>query len=191
MVAMVNKDLLPFTINVPFIGETIFFSQALKFNVEILLFKSPWAPFDKWNLKEDYKRLHKKQELVEGLKSKILLLAILNFLLMPLILLYQILRFFFYYVELVKREPGTLGVRRWSPMPDSSSGISTSTTMSSRAASTGPTSPPTPTWMASCPPCWPSLLRTRPSLQGPSLPSSSFSPSGTKTSSTWSMSSPS
>uniref|UniRef100_A0A0K2TJ06 Autophagy-related protein 9 n=1 Tax=Lepeophtheirus salmonis TaxID=72036 RepID=A0A0K2TJ06_LEPSM len=115
MVAMVNKDLLPFYLNIPFIGDTIFFSQALKFNVEYLLFKSPWAPFDKWHLKEDYKRLHKKKELSESLQSKILLLALLNLILMPVILLYQIVRFFFFYVELVKREPGTLGVRKWSP----------------------------------------------------------------------------
>ena len=109
MVAMVNKDLLPMRLSVPFIGDTIFLSQGLRWNYEFLLFCGPWAPFDKWHLKEDYRKSSKRKELTNYLQSKIALVALLNLLLMPLILFWQILYSFFNYAELIKREPGHLG----------------------------------------------------------------------------------
>jgi autophagy-related protein 9 len=65
-------------------------------------------------LKDDYKRLNKKKELTENLKSRILILALVNLVMMPLIFFWQLLYCFFNYAELVKREPGSLGVRKWS-----------------------------------------------------------------------------
>jgi autophagy-related protein 9 len=115
LVAMVNKELLPVRVNVPFVGsQFVFLSQGLKWNLEFLFFKGPWAPFEKWHLKEDYKKSNKRKELIDYLQNKIALVAMLNFVLMPLILFWQILYSFFNYAELVKREPGCLGVRKWS-----------------------------------------------------------------------------
>jgi len=116
LVAMVNKELLPVRFSIPCVNGTqfVFLSQGLKWNLEFLFFKGPWAPFDKWHLKEDYKKSNKRKELIDHLQGKIALVAMLNFLLMPLILFWQILYSFFNYAELVKREPGCLGVRKWS-----------------------------------------------------------------------------
>ena len=81
----------------------------MRWNYEFLLFSGPWAPFDKWHLKEDYKKSSKRKELTSYLQSKIALVALLNLVLMPLILFWQILYSFFNYAELIKREPGHLG----------------------------------------------------------------------------------
>ena len=43
LVAMVNKSVLPLRYNVPFMGEHAFLSTGLKFNLELILFKSPWV----------------------------------------------------------------------------------------------------------------------------------------------------
>ena len=43
MVAMVNKSLLPLKYNVPFLGDYAFLSTGLKFNLDLILFKSPWV----------------------------------------------------------------------------------------------------------------------------------------------------
>jgi hypothetical protein len=83
-----------------FLPKTILIT-LLRFNIEWLLFKGTWAPFDKWHLKEDYKRLNKRKELIENLQSRIAMLSAFNFLLMPLILLWQILYCFYNYAELV------------------------------------------------------------------------------------------
>ncbi|KAK2581383.1 hypothetical protein KPH14_005067 [Odynerus spinipes] len=115
MVAMINKSLLPVRLKVPIIGEVIFMTRGLKYNMELLLFWGPWSPFENnWHLKEDYKKLYKRQELARTLSKHILWVGIANFVLCPLILLWQILYSFFNYGEIIKREPGTLGTRMWS-----------------------------------------------------------------------------
>ncbi|XP_054011794.1 autophagy-related protein 9A isoform X1 [Hylaeus anthracinus] len=115
MVAMINKSLLPVRLKVPIIGEVIFMTRGLKYNMELLLFWGPWSPFENnWHLKGDYKKLNKRQELAKTLSKHILCVGIANFLLCPLILLWQILYSFFNYGEIIKREPGTLGSRMWS-----------------------------------------------------------------------------
>ena len=43
---MVNKSVLPLRYNVPFMGEYAFLSTGLKFNLELILFKSPWVSFE-------------------------------------------------------------------------------------------------------------------------------------------------
>lgn len=114
MVAMVNKDLLPARLNVPLLGEKVFFSHGLKWNLEFLFFKGPWAPFNQWHLRDEYKQGRKKQELAEQLQGKIALVAAVNLLLMPFVFVLQLIYSFFNYAELIKRDPSSLGVRRWS-----------------------------------------------------------------------------
>ncbi|XP_012285874.1 autophagy-related protein 9A isoform X2 [Orussus abietinus] len=115
MVAMINKSLIPVRLKFPVIGEIIFMTRGLKYNMELLLFWGPWSPFENnWHLKEDYKKLNKRQELARVLSKHILWVGIANFVLCPLILLWQILYSFFHYGEIIKREPGTLGTRMWS-----------------------------------------------------------------------------
>jgi len=114
IVAMVNKAILPLRYSVPFLGDSVFLSSGLKFNIELVLFKSPWAPFNQWHLREDFKRVAKRKELADSLRTHILVLGCVNLVLMPVILLWQILYSFFNYAEVIKREPGSLGVRKWS-----------------------------------------------------------------------------
>ena len=45
MIAMVNKNLLPLRYKLPFVGDVIFFSQGLKYNVEMLLFCTSYITF--------------------------------------------------------------------------------------------------------------------------------------------------
>ena len=62
MIAMVHKQHLPLHHQVPFIGDVIFFSEGLKFNLEWLFFGSyitnPWAPFSSFQLKRKHTFLY-------------------------------------------------------------------------------------------------------------------------------------
>lgn len=116
-IAMVNKNILPMKYNVPFVGEYVFLSTGLKYNMEFLLFWGPWSAFEnKWHLKEDYKEKspHRRKQLAEYMSKRMLWLGLANLAFSPLIFLWQILYFFFRYAELVKRQPAFLGSRRWS-----------------------------------------------------------------------------
>jgi len=112
-VSMVNKSLLPLRLNIPLVGDYVFLSTGLKFNLDLILFKSPWAPFNQWHLRDEYKRVGKRKELADTLSNRILVLGCINLMMMPVILLWQILYSFFNYAEVIKREPGSLGVRKW------------------------------------------------------------------------------
>lgn len=115
LIAMVNKGVLPCKIWVPFYGEKVFFTMGLKYNYEMLLFWGPGAPFKNgYHLHEEYKTAAKKYELIKKLKFRISVLALINLLFSPFILLYQILYSFFSYAELLKRQPGVFGRRHWS-----------------------------------------------------------------------------
>ncbi|XP_026730706.1 autophagy-related protein 9A, partial [Trichoplusia ni] len=115
MVAMVNKNLLPLQIHVPCIGDFHYLSRGLKWNLEFLLFYSPWSPWENcWQLRGCYKDHSKRMTLARQLERQILLLALVNLLLSPLIQAWQILYFFFNYAELIKRSPASLGLRTWS-----------------------------------------------------------------------------
>ncbi|RZF35752.1 hypothetical protein LSTR_LSTR012050 [Laodelphax striatellus] len=115
LVAMVNKNLLPVKLNIPLMGETVYLTHGLKYNIEFLLFWGPWSPFENnWHLKEEYKKVNRRHDLAQMLSKMITYVAIANLLLCPLILLWQILYSFFSYAEIIKREPGVLGARCWS-----------------------------------------------------------------------------
>ncbi|CAB3225106.1 unnamed protein product [Arctia plantaginis] len=115
MVAMVNKNLLPLQIRVPHICDFHYLSRGLKWNLEFLLFSSPWSPWENcWQLRECYKDHSKRMMLARQLEKQIMWLALINLLLAPLIQAWQILYFFFNYAELIKRSPASLGLRTWS-----------------------------------------------------------------------------
>lgn len=115
VIAMVNKKLLPPRLTVPFIGEVVYWTKAFKFNMQCLLFWSPWSPFENpWHLREEYKRPNLRHELSQRLGRQILWCAFINFLLSPFILFWQVVYTLFSYGELLRREPGRLGLRHWS-----------------------------------------------------------------------------
>ncbi|KAM8839430.1 autophagy-related protein 9B isoform 2-T2 [Synchiropus picturatus] len=115
MVAMINKSLLPVQLQLPLLGNVVFLTQGLKYNFELILFWGPGSLFqNKWNLHPKYKRNGNRLELAQQLSQVILLMGLANLLLCPFILVWQVLYAFFSYTEVIRREPGSLGARRWS-----------------------------------------------------------------------------
>lgn len=118
MISMVHRDILPLSFNLPFIGETTFLTEGLKINIEWLLFGAhaynPWAPFSSFQLKPQYKRRACREERASDLKKRIFYLGIVNLLALPLIFIFQAMWTFFNYLAVIRREPGLLGMRKWS-----------------------------------------------------------------------------
>ncbi|KAK2514074.1 hypothetical protein Q9233_015187 [Columba guinea] len=114
-VAMVNKSLLPVRFHLPLLGPVVFLTQGLKYNLELLLFWGPGSLFqNKWSLRPQCKRAGARRELARRLARTMVLLGVANLLLCPCVLVWQLLYAFFSYAEVIKREPGSLGARRWS-----------------------------------------------------------------------------
>ena len=71
-IAMTNKRLIPPRLGVPYVGEVVYWTDALRFNVTMLLFWGPWAPFDSWDLREEYRKQNMRHELARKLGQRVL-----------------------------------------------------------------------------------------------------------------------
>ncbi|KAH9496887.1 Autophagy- protein 9A [Bulinus truncatus] len=66
LVAMVNKDLLPLKFRVPFVGEHAILTHGMRFNLDVLLYWSPWSIFvNSYTMREEYKSSQKKKFLTD------------------------------------------------------------------------------------------------------------------------------
>ncbi|KAM7325799.1 hypothetical protein ACRRTK_016052 [Alexandromys fortis] len=114
-VALANKGLLPARCPLPWGGSAAFLSRGLALNVDLLLFRGPFSLFrGGWELPEAYKRSDLRGVLATRWRRTVLLLAAVNLALSPLVLAWQVLYAFYSHVELLRREPGAFGARRWS-----------------------------------------------------------------------------
>lgn len=114
-VALANKGLLPARCALPWGGDAAFLSRGLALNVDLLLFRGPFSLFrGGWELPDAYKRSDQRGALAARWRRTVLLLAAVNLALSPLVLAWQVLYAFYSHVELLRREPGALGARRWS-----------------------------------------------------------------------------
>lgn len=114
-VALANKGLLPARCALPWGGSLAFLSRGLALNVDLLLFRGPFSLFrGGWELPDAYKRHEQRGALAARWRRTVLLLAAVNLALSPLVLAWQVLHAFYSHVELLRREPGALGARRWS-----------------------------------------------------------------------------
>ncbi|XP_021018215.1 autophagy-related protein 9B [Mus caroli] len=115
LVALANKGLLPARCPLPWGSSAAFLSRGLALNVDLLLFRGPFSLFrGGWELPEAYKRSDLRGVLATRWRRTVLLLAAVNLALSPLVLAWQVLHAFYSHVELLRREPGAFGARRWS-----------------------------------------------------------------------------
>ena len=115
LVALMNKNLLPVRFTIPVCGEVVMLSRGLLFNIDLILFRSPGSPFqNNWQLRDDYSIRGNQVELAKRLSKLIFWIAIANFFLAPLIFVWQLIYFSFTYANILKKEPGALGMRTWS-----------------------------------------------------------------------------
>ncbi|XP_004629129.1 autophagy-related protein 9B [Octodon degus] len=114
-VALANKGLLPARCPLPWGGSVAFLSRGLALNVDLLLFRGPFSLFrGGWELPDAYKRSDQRGALAARWGRTALLLAVVNLALSPVVLAWQVLRAFYSHAELLRREPGAFGARRWS-----------------------------------------------------------------------------
>lgn len=116
MIALINRGVLPIYFKVPFIGESTFFTQSFLYNCQLLFFRGPFKCIfeENWLISEDVKNASYRQIVAKKLDRNIVILALINLFLFPVLFIWQILYFFYSNAALVKRDPVVLGLRNWS-----------------------------------------------------------------------------
>lgn len=115
MIALINKGVLPIYYRVPLLGEIIYLSTGLEFNLNLLLFRGAFSLFEKnWKLRDEVKSPSERLECARKFAKRCLILGIINLILLPFILVWQSLYAFYTYVEALKRDPSFASTRTWS-----------------------------------------------------------------------------
>lgn len=116
MIALINRGVLPIYYQAPIIGSTVFFTQSFLYNCELLFWRGPLkCVFDRnWLIASDVKNQSQRQLVAKKLERRIWILAMINLILCPILLVWQVLYFFYSNAALVKRDPVILGLRNWS-----------------------------------------------------------------------------
>ncbi|CAG2176711.1 unnamed protein product [Oppiella nova] len=114
MIALINKGLLPIHYKVPFVGELTYLTKGLQFNFQLLLFRTSLFE-NNWKLKDEVKSGTNRLICAQKLEKYIILFAIINLILFPMVSLWQLLYIIYTYAEAIKRDPSmALGSRGWS-----------------------------------------------------------------------------
>ncbi|XP_045470164.1 autophagy-related protein 9A isoform X1 [Harmonia axyridis] len=115
-IAMVNKHLIPPRLNIPFLGDVLYWSIGFQLNLRFILFHFPWGAFkDSWHLRDEYRKATLKTDLANQLKLSIRLFAIGNLILCIPIFLWQFVYSYCYNSDfIVRKVPWEFATRNWS-----------------------------------------------------------------------------
>jgi autophagy-related protein 9 len=112
LIALQNKGVIDHLYHFPLLGQRTFLTEGMRFNLKLILFSDPFAT--RWQLRDEYKRSSNRVALAERMSKRFFYIGLLNLILSPFVLLWQFLFSFFSYAEVIRRQPGTLGTRKWS-----------------------------------------------------------------------------
>eukprot|EP00276_Gloeochaete_wittrockiana_P000285 CAMPEP_0184674590 /NCGR_PEP_ID=MMETSP0308-20130426/87260_1 /TAXON_ID=38269 /ORGANISM="Gloeochaete witrockiana, Strain SAG 46.84" /LENGTH=612 /DNA_ID=CAMNT_0027122211 /DNA_START=606 /DNA_END=2444 /DNA_ORIENTATION=+ len=110
LIAFINKDLLDLHIPlpIPWINRHMVLTKTLEWNLYFCILN---------HMFDDHFRLRKEfLSDVNRLRNRFVVMAAINFALMPFILIFMIMYFFLRNAQQFYSQPGTLGARAWSPL---------------------------------------------------------------------------
>ncbi|CAI4231308.1 unnamed protein product [Auanema sp. JU1783] len=113
-VSFVNQRIFPPVFDIPYVGKTAYLPNGLKYNIKRCLFLSSTSPWDGPCLKDDYKDSTFLDRLTTQMEKHVMWYGTINLVLFPFIFVYQILYSFCVVSEMIKKNPDSLGSRRYS-----------------------------------------------------------------------------
>ncbi|KAI8823449.1 APG9-domain-containing protein [Fimicolochytrium jonesii] len=114
MIALFNKDLLNFTLPVPYFRGHQFLTRITEF---ILLWCLWGIVFDRnWRIKKKVLEGNRREALVTELNTRFAQVALVALLCSPFLLVWLLMFFFFRYTEEFHKNPSSLGTRQYSPL---------------------------------------------------------------------------
>lgn len=113
-IAIVNREILDCTLNIPFFGKRQFFTRVIEWNVGLALMD---FVFDEhFQLKPQFQKSQYRRQLIEKLKNRFIIVGILNiFTAFPAAIFYIVREFFTTFTE-YQKNPSELGARSFSPL---------------------------------------------------------------------------
>jgi autophagy-related protein 9 len=92
-IAMINRDILDTNITIPFLGKKQFFSRTLQWNLGLAV--NDYVFDGQSQIKPAFLTSRNRRELVETLKKRFFLTGVLNLIIVPFVVIYQVIMHFF------------------------------------------------------------------------------------------------
>ncbi|KAI9708304.1 MAG: autophagy protein atg9 [Bogoriella megaspora] len=112
LIALFNKEILDFSLPLPFLRNRQFLSNLMMWNVQFVIMD---FLFDrKGHIKPSVLRHVHRKEIVRGINNRLLLAAWLNFIAMPFVVLAGLVMYFYTNFLEFKERPSQAGAREWT-----------------------------------------------------------------------------
>ncbi len=112
LIALFNKDIIDLSLPIPFV-KTPILTKTLEWNLSFAIISYIFD--ENLAVKKSFLKDSNKHHMVEGLKKRFQLLALVNMALAPILFIFLCLHFLFKYGEELYKNPKVLGERQYTP----------------------------------------------------------------------------
>ncbi|SPO01312.1 related to APG9 - integral membrane protein required for Cvt and autophagy transport [Cephalotrichum gorgonifer] len=116
VIALINKDVLNFTLPIPFLGNRSFFSRTLEWYLNFVIID---FVFDRrGQVNQEFLKARRRGALSAELRRRFAFAGVLNLFLAPFALAYRLVLYFFNSFLEFKSDPSKIGARRYTPLAE-------------------------------------------------------------------------
>ena len=116
LIALINKDVLDFTLPVPFMGNKQLFSKMMQWNLGLCILDFVFD--DRGQVRSRFLKDTDRRVLTDRLAQRFKFAAVMNAICAPFIVLYFMLSYFFRYFNEYQRNPSQIGSRQYTPLAE-------------------------------------------------------------------------
>ncbi|KAJ3416829.1 autophagy protein atg9 [Chytridiales sp. JEL 0842] len=111
LIAMFNRNILD--LKIPYLGDRQMFTKIMEWNLSFCILSYIFD--ENGTVRKRFLRRGSRVRLVAGLKKRFAMMALLNLMFAPFLMILMVMFFFFRYAEEYQKNPSSIGARQYSP----------------------------------------------------------------------------
>ncbi|KAL9000844.1 MAG: hypothetical protein Q9169_000598 [Polycauliona sp. 2 TL-2023] len=116
LIALFNKDVLDFTLPLPFMRHRQWFSKTLEWNLSFCILDFVFD--DHGQVRPMFLKDAHRRALSDGIRSRFLFAGFMNVICAPFIIIYFVMLYFFRYFNEYQKNPSQIGTRQYTPFAE-------------------------------------------------------------------------
>jgi autophagy-related protein 9 len=116
LIAMINKDVLDFSLPLPLLKDHMFFSPTLEWLIQFSILDFIFSADGQ--VQQEFLKSSRRRLLSEKLRQRFIFAGLLNLACAPFVMTYMIVRWISEYYQEYQKNPSVLGTRRYTPLAE-------------------------------------------------------------------------
>ncbi|KAL8841330.1 MAG: hypothetical protein Q9170_000960 [Blastenia crenularia] len=116
LIALFNKDILDFTLPLPFMRNRQLFSKTLEWNLSFCILDFVFN--EQGQVRPLFLKDTHRRALSDGIRSRLLFAGFMNTICAPFIIVYFVMLYFFRYFNEYQKNPSQIGTRQYTPFAE-------------------------------------------------------------------------